>query len=344
VRSVAPERNPTTQAAGHGLPAAPTPPVVYHHRRGARAPRARRAGSDAGPGASSRRGEALFVRSEEERAVRAGRSQGELPQARGADPRALAAGPRLRAEPRAPPGRSAVGLLRGPADRQRPARAPPRGGPHVQGRLPPFQDDDRPLRRAEGGVGLPRAPRRARGREGDRYPDQAGHRGLRGGRVQPPLPRVRDPLRRGLGATHGADRLLDRPLAGVLDDVHGVRRERLVVAQAPAPAGAPVPGRPDGGVLPAVRDRPLRPRGRPGLRDGGRPQRLRALPRGRGPRPGARRRLARGLDHDPLDAPLEPRPGGGPRAELRTGPGRGRRPRPRRGPRPSGPRGGGGGR
>ena len=40
----------------------------------------------------------------------------------------------------------------------------------------------------QGRLGLPRAPRRARGREGARALDQARDRGVRHRRVQPPLP------------------------------------------------------------------------------------------------------------------------------------------------------------
>ena len=69
---------------------------------------------------------------------------------------------------RAPQGRRAVDLLRGPADRQRPARPPPRVGPGLQGPLPPVPDDAGPTTSPQGRLGLPRPAGRARGREGAR--------------------------------------------------------------------------------------------------------------------------------------------------------------------------------
>ena len=59
-------------------------------------------------------------------------------------------------------------LLRGPAHGQRPARVAPRPVARLQGRLPALQDDARPLRPAQGRLGLPRPAGRARGREGAR--------------------------------------------------------------------------------------------------------------------------------------------------------------------------------
>ncbi len=61
-------------------------------------------------------------------------------------------------------GARAVGLLRGPADGERPPRLPPRARARVQGHLPALQDDARVLRRAQGRLGLPRAAGRDRGR------------------------------------------------------------------------------------------------------------------------------------------------------------------------------------
>ena len=59
-------------------------------------------------------------------------------------------------------------------------------------------------------------------------------------------------------------------------DVH---RERLVEPGRAAPARPAVPERQGRALLPALRHRALEPRGRPGLRGGGRPLGLRALPR-----------------------------------------------------------------
>ena len=66
-------------------------------------------------------------------------------------------------------GRRAVGLLRGPADRQRPPGLPPRARARLQGHLPALQDDARLLRRAQGRLGLPRAAGRDRGRAAARH-------------------------------------------------------------------------------------------------------------------------------------------------------------------------------
>ena len=108
---------------------------------------------------------------------------------------------------------------------------------------------------------------------------QARHRALRHRRVQRPLPRVRRTARRLVRRAHPPDGLLGRHVHGLLDDEPRLHRERLVVAQADlrqGPAGRGPPGRP---VLPALRHRPVRPRGRPGLRDPDRPVGLRAAAR-----------------------------------------------------------------
>ena len=94
--------------------------------------------------------------------------------------RALARARRVRRVGPPPRGRAAVGLLRGPADGQRPAGHPPRAGARVQGHLPPLPDDARALRRAQGRLGLPRPAGRARGRGGARVHLQGRHRALTG--------------------------------------------------------------------------------------------------------------------------------------------------------------------
>ena len=72
-----------------------------------------------------------------------------------------------------------MGLLRGPAHGQRPARDPPRVGAPLQGPLPPLPHDAGQARRPQGRLGLPRPPGRGRGREGARLLRQARDRGLR---------------------------------------------------------------------------------------------------------------------------------------------------------------------
>ena len=89
----------------------------------------------------------------------------------------------------------AVDLLRGPADRERHARHPPRRVADLQGRLPAVPDDAGLPGRPQGWLGLPRAARRAGGREGARLLRQGRHRGLRRRGVQRALPRVGAALR-----------------------------------------------------------------------------------------------------------------------------------------------------
>ena len=67
-------------------------------------------------------------------------------QSEDADQRLLAAARDVRAQHRAARRSSRLGVLRGAADGQRPARRAPRHGPPVQGRDVPLQDHDRPPR------------------------------------------------------------------------------------------------------------------------------------------------------------------------------------------------------
>ena len=90
---------------------------------------------------------------------------------------------------------------RGSSTRARPRRTASPGVHHVEPRTfkdvyPRFKTMTGHLRPAQGRLGLPRPAGRARGREGDRHHRQAGHRGVRHRRVQPPLPRVGAALRR----------------------------------------------------------------------------------------------------------------------------------------------------
>src|SRR5215207_1894779 len=155
-----------------------------------------------------------------------------VPRAGAARARALA---RTRRFPRVDPpprGRSAVRLLRGPADRERAPRLAPRPEPGVQGRLPALQDDAGPLRPAQGRLGLPRPSGGARGREGARLHQQARHRAVRDRRVQRALPGVGAALHRRVERADRADRLLDRHERRVLHARPELRRVGLVVAEA----------------------------------------------------------------------------------------------------------------
>ena len=97
-------------------------------------------------------------------------------------------------------GRAALELLRGPADRQRQARLPPRPRARLQGHLPALPGDARPPRAAQGRLGLPRAAGRARGREGARAsPRRSEIEEFGIAEFNAALPRVGLPLRRATG-------------------------------------------------------------------------------------------------------------------------------------------------
>ena len=87
--------------------------------------------------------------------------------------------------------RPAVGVLRGPADRQRHAGHPPHRGEGLQGPLSPVPDDAGLLGAPPRRLGLPRPAGRARGGEGTGAQRQARHREDRRRRVQRPVPRPR---------------------------------------------------------------------------------------------------------------------------------------------------------
>ncbi len=208
-----------------------------------------------------------------------------------------------------------MGLLRGPADRERHARRPPHRGPRLQGRLSPFPHHARLPRGPQGRLGLPRPARRARRREGARLQRQAGHRGVRHRRVQRQVPRVRDPPHRRVHRAHHPDGLLGRPGRRVPDHGPRVRRVRVVVAEGDLQQGPAGPGPPRRPLVPALRHRPVRPRAGPGLRDGRRPLGLRPLPADL--RPAGRRGGAPRLDDDPLDPGVQHRRRRPPRGPLR---------------------------
>ena len=138
-------------------------------------------------------------------------------------------------------------------------------------------------------------------------------------RVQPAVSRIGGPLRRGVRTTDDPDRLLDRHVRCVLDHEHRVHRVRVVVAQTAPSARAARGIRQGHGVLPALRDRALGRRSGHGLSDGRGPQRLPAVPRPRGARPGARRRVVAGMDDDAVDASVQRGSRGRRRRVLRHG-------------------------
>ncbi len=211
-----------------------------------------------------------------------------------------------------------MALLRGSADRQRQARGAPRRGAGLQGPLPALPHDEGLPRAAARRLGLPRDPRRARGRAPARLHAQAGHRGLRGRGVQRAVPPVGADLCAGLEPPDRAHRVLGGPRRGVLDDERRVRRERLVVAVVAVGRRPALRGSPRRPVLPALRHAAVGPRGGAGLRAGHRPVGVRAVPGAGGAAGGGG---PAGVDDHAVDADLQRRGGRGTVGALRAGPG-----------------------
>ena len=156
------------------------------------------------------------------RAIRTRPRQGcQLPAARGAGARALARArrvPRVAAPPR---GRAAVRLLRGPADRQRAPRLPPRAGARVQGHLPALQDDAGLLRRPARAAGTATACRsRSRSRSSSASSSKHEIEDYGIAEFNRAVPRVGVRVPRGLDRADRADRLLGRPRRRVPDARH----------------------------------------------------------------------------------------------------------------------------
>ena len=197
----------------------------------------------------------------------------------------------------------------------------------LQGHLPALPHDDRAPRAAQGGLGLPRAAGRARGREGAGDLLEGRDRGVRDRGVQRALPRVGLPLRGGVEPADRADRVLDRPRRPLRDDGGRLHRVWLVGPAADVGRRAAVRGPQGRALLPALRHRAQLARGRPRLPRRRGPLRLReaADPGSPAVRPDPRvaagaRRPAAGLDDHALDPDLERRGRGGGRDRVRAGP------------------------
>ena len=214
-----------------------------------------------------------------------GRSQPLVPAPRRGRPRALARARRLPRVAAPPRGRRPLGLLRGPAHCQRPARRPPRAGARVQGHLPPLQDHARLLRRAQGRLGLPRPAggdrrsRRSSASTGKADIEELRHRG-----VQRALPRVglRATSRTGTALTERIG-VLGRPRRRLPDARHRLRRVGLVGAEARSGTRAcsTRATRSCPTARAAARRCPSHELGRPALPGRRRPVGLRPLPGGR---------------------------------------------------------------
>ena len=138
---------------------------------------------------------------------------------------------------------------------------------------------------AQGGLGHARPARRGRGREGAPHPRQGGDRGVRRRALHQEVHRLGLPLHGGVGGPDRARRLLGRPRRRVRHLPQELRRERVVGARRALQEGPPLPGPQGRLVVGAGRHRAQRRRGRAGLQDGRRPERLRRVP--------ARRRAGR---------------------------------------------------
>ena len=175
------------------------------------------------------------------------------------------------------PGRAPrVGLLRRAAHSERQTPHRPRDDADLQGHLPPLPDDDRTPRSWKAGWDCHGLPVEI---EVEKRWDlrQARHRGVWHRSVQRALPRIRPPVRPGLGGAHAADRILDRHGRPLLDDGPRVHRVRVVVAEAAPRAGLLVESDKVTAYCP-VRHGPLRRGGRARLRHGGGPEHRGAFP------------------------------------------------------------------
>ena len=208
--------------------------------------------------------------------VPTGRPEGAVPGARGADA-VLGRGRRLPALGRATRGRAGVGLLRRSPDGQREAAHRPRRHAHVQGRLPSLPDDDGPPRPPEGRWDCHGLPVEI---EVEKEIGTSGKRDIEAFGVAAFNERCRVSVRRYVSDWEQLTRRIGFWID--MDDAYWtmdrVHRVRVVVAEAAPRARSPRRGRQGHRVLPSVRHGALRRRGRPRLRDGRGPERLRRFP------------------------------------------------------------------
>ena len=235
--------------------------------------------------------------------------------ARARDPRALGARADVRAAPRAEPRRAALQLHRRPDHGEQPDGRPPRLGPDAQGRLPALQGAARLRPALPERLRLPGPLGRGRGREGARARTRSARSRSTASRSSP-----------------SAARSASRSYAEVIteqskrlgmwmdwdDDYYTFSRHEhrvhLALPQGGARARLALQGPPLDAVVPALRHVALPARaGRRGeLRRARAPVALRPLPAA-----GPRRRVARRLDDDALDAARERRGGRPARGRVR---------------------------
>ena len=192
-----------------------------------------------------------------------GRSSPEAARARARGARALARSRGVRAVAADARRGAAMGLLRGPSDRERPAGLPPRAVARLQGHLPALSDDARPPRGAQGGLGLPRAAggdrRRREARDLLEGRDRAGNRHRA---VQRRVPCVGVRLSAGVEPADRADRILAGPRAPLSHARRELHRVGLVGSCPDRRARPPVRGPQGRALLPALRDDAFLARGR----------------------------------------------------------------------------------
>ena len=230
-------------------------------------------------------------------------------------------------------GAAGVGLLRGPPDRERPARASTTSGPaSSRTSIPRFHTMRGKYVPRKAGWDCHGLPVEVEVEKELGLRGQARDRGLRHRGVQPAVPRVGAALRRGLVRADRSHRHVARHVRRVLDDEQRVHRERLV-------AVPPDVGRASSSTR-ATRSCPYCGRCGTALssHELGQPGAYRDVTEDsvyvRFPVVDARLRPARVDDHA-VDARLQRRRGGRPRHRVRAGARpRARRPRPRHGTRP----------
>ena len=221
-------------------------------------------------------------------------------------------------------GATAVRLLRGPADRQRPPRLPPRARARVQGHLPALQDDARASTSSARAAGTATACRsRSRSSSSSASPPRHDieRYGIAEFNAKCRESRVRVP--RGLDAADRADRLLGRPRRPLPHARQRLRRVGLVGAQAAVgQATCSTRATRSSRTARAAARRSPPTRSRRATRTSRTRRVYVQLPGHRAGRRAARGRRAAGLDDDAVDAGLQRRGRGRPRARptcARTG-------------------------